>query len=58
MLLQIFMKLMKLSITQLSIMVQSDGFHSKLLGPLLKTGLQLMENMLKPLAKVFWYDYD
>ena len=53
MLLQIFMKLMKLSITQLSIMVQSDGFHSKLLGPLLKTGLQLMENMLKPLAKVF-----
>ena len=30
---------------------QSDGFSGRLLGPLLKTGLSLLENSLKPLAK-------
>ena len=40
----------KLSKTQLSKMIQS-GFLSRLLGPLLKTGLPLMKNVIKPLAK-------
>ena len=31
--------------------MQSRVFLSKLLGPLLKTGLPLMKNVLKPLAK-------
>ena len=31
---------------------QSGGFLDRLLGPLLKTGLPLMKNELKPLAKV------
>ena len=30
---------------------QSGGFLGKLLGPLLKTGLPLIENVLKPLVK-------
>ena len=30
---------------------QSEGFLGRLLGPLLKTGLPLMKNVLKPLAK-------
>ena len=41
----------KLSKTQLSNMIQSGGFLSKLLGPLLKTGLPLMKRVIKPLAK-------
>ena len=41
----------KLSKTQLSKMVKSGGFLSRLLGPLLKTGLPLMKNVIKPLAK-------
>ena len=41
----------KLSKTQLSKMVQSGGFLGRLLGPLLKTGLPLMESVIKPLAK-------
>ena len=41
----------KLSKTQLSKMIQSGGFLGRLLGPLLKTGLLLMENILQPLAK-------
>ena len=41
----------KLSNTQLSKMIQSGGFLSRLLGPLLKTGLPLMKNVIKPLAK-------
>ena len=41
----------KLPKTQLSIMVQSGGFLSRPLGPLLKTGLLLMKNLVKPLAK-------
>ena len=37
--------------TQLSKMIQSGGFLGKLLGPLLKTGLPLIKNVIKPLAK-------
>ena len=33
-------------------MIQSGGFHGGLLGPLLKTGLPLIKNVIKPLAKV------
>ena len=55
---QIFVKLanhssadIKLSKTQLSKMIQSGVFLGKLLGPLLKTGLPLITNVIKPLAK-------
>ena len=41
----------KLSKTQSSKMIQLGGFFSKLLGPLLKTGLPLIKNVIKPLAK-------
>ena len=41
----------KLSKTQLSKMVQSGGFLGKVFGPLLKAGLPLMKNLIKPLAK-------
>ena len=41
----------KLSKTQLSKMIQSGGFLGRLLGPLLKTGLPLIKNVTKPLAK-------
>ena len=41
----------KLSKTQLSKMIQSGGFLRKLPGPLLKTGLPLMKNVIKPLVK-------
>ena len=41
----------KLSKTQLSKMIQSGGFLGRLLGPLLKTGLPLISNVIKPLAK-------
>ena len=41
----------KLSKTQLSKMIQSGGFLSRLLGPLLKTGLLLMRSVIKQLAK-------
>ena len=37
--------------TQLSKMIQSVGFLGKLLGPLLKTGLPLIKNVITPLAK-------
>ena len=40
-----------LSKTQLSKMIQSGGFLGRLLGPLLKTGLPLIKNVTKPLAK-------
>ena len=43
----------KLSKTQLSKMIQSRGFLGRLLGPLLKTGLPLIKNIIKPLAKIF-----
>ena len=32
-------------------MIQSGEFFGKLFGPLLKTGLPLMKNVIKPLAK-------
>ena len=32
-------------------MIQSGGFLGRLLGPLLKTGLPLMKNVIKPLTK-------
>ena len=42
---------MKLSKTQLYKLGQSGGFSGRLLRPLLKTGLPLMKNVVKPLAK-------
>ena len=45
----------KLSRTQLSKMIQSEGFLGRLLGPLLQTGLSLMKNVIKPLAKSIEY---
>ena len=41
----------KFSKTQLSKMIQSGGFLVRLLGSLLKTGLPLISNVIKPLAK-------
>ena len=41
----------KLSKTQLSKMFQSGRFLSRLLGSLLKTGLPLIKNVIKTLAK-------
>ena len=43
----------KLSKTQLSKMAQLGGFLSRSLGLLLKTGLPLIKNVIKPLAKSF-----
>ena len=42
---------LKLSKTQLHKIGQSGGFLGRLLGPLLKTGLSLIGNVLKSLAK-------
>ena len=42
---------MKLSKTQLHKIRQSGGFLDKHLGPLVKTGLPLIGNVLKPLTK-------
>ena len=41
----------KLSKTQLSKIIQSRGFLGRLLGTLLKTGLPLIKNVIKPLDK-------
>ena len=41
----------KLSKTHISKMVQSGGFLVRLLGPSLKTGLPLIKNVIKSLAK-------
>ena len=41
----------KLSKNQLSKMIQSGGILGRLLRPLLKTGLPLIKNVIKPLAK-------
>ena len=41
----------KLSKSQISNMIQSGGFLGRLLGSLLKTGLLLIKNVIKPLAK-------
>ena len=43
---------MKLSKTQLSKMIQSGGFLGRFFGPFLKTGLPLIKNVIKPLAKI------
>ena len=42
----------KFSKTELSKMIQSGGFLGKLLGPLLKSGLPLIKNVIKPLTKI------
>ena len=44
----------KLSKTQLSKMIQSGGFLGRLLCPLPKSGLPLIRNIIKPLAKIFF----
>ena len=41
----------KISKTHISKMIQSGGFLGRRLGPLLKTGLPLIKNVIKPLAK-------
>ena len=41
----------KFSKTQLSKRIQSGGFLGKLLGPILKTGLSVIKNVITPLAK-------
>ena len=43
----------KLSKAQISKIIQSGGFQGKLLGPLLKTGLPLIKNVIKSLLKAF-----
>ena len=43
---------LNLSKTQLHKIVQSGGFLRRILGPLLKNGLPLIGNVLKPLAKI------
>ena len=42
---------LKLSKAQISKILQSGGFLGRLLGPLLKTGLPLIKNVIKPWAK-------
>ena len=42
---------LKLSKTQINKIIQSEEFLGKLLGSLLKTGLLLIKNVIKPLAK-------
>ena len=37
---------------QISKIIQSGGFLGRLLGPLLKPGLPLIKNVIKPLAKI------
>ena len=41
----------KLSKTELSKIIQSEGLLGRLLGPLLKAGLPLIKNVIKALAK-------
>ena len=41
----------KLSKSPIPKMIQSGRFLGRLLGPLLKTGLRLIKNVIKPLAK-------
>ena len=40
----------KLSKAQISKIIQSGGFLGKILGPLLKTGLPLLNSVIKPLG--------
>ena len=42
---------LKLAKVQISKIIQSGGFLGRLLGPSLKTGLPLIENVIKPKAK-------
>ena len=42
---------LKLSKAQISKIIQSGGFLGRILGPLLKTGLPSIKNVIKPLAK-------
>ena len=42
---------LKLSRVQISKIIQSGGFLGRLPGPLLKTGLAIIKNLIKPLAK-------
>ena len=42
---------LKLSKAQISKIIQSGGFLGRLFGVLLKTGLPLIKNLIKPLAK-------
>ena len=42
---------MKLYEAQINKTIQSGDFLGKFLGPLLKTGLPLIKNVIKPLAK-------
>ena len=42
---------LKLSKVQISKIIQFGGFLGRLLGPLLKTGLPLIKNVIKPLPK-------
>ena len=44
---------MKLQKTQLSKMIESGWFLTRLLGLLLKTGLPLIKNVIEPLTKSF-----
>ena len=41
----------KLSKAQINKIIQSGGFLGRILGPLIKTGLPLIKNVIKPLAK-------
>ena len=42
---------LKISKAQISKIIQSGGFLGRLLGPLIKAGLPLIRNVIKPLAK-------
>ena len=42
---------LNISKAQINKIIQSGGFLNRLLGPLLKTGLPLLKNTIKPLAK-------
>ena len=42
---------LKRSKAQINKIIQSGGFSNKLLGPLLKRGLPLIRNVIKPFAK-------
>ena len=42
---------LKLSKAEINKIIQSGGFLGRLLGPLLKTGLPSIKNVIKPLAK-------
>ena len=47
----------KLSKTRLSKIIQSGRFLGRILGPLLKTGLPLIKNVIKPLAEKYFNSF-